>query len=180
MGCTSTASDYIKLLQMFLHDGRFNGNQILKPDSVRVMTENHIGDLYMKVMKTTDPALSNDAEFFPGMKKKHSLGSQINTEQWPGMRAAGSLAWAGLFNNFWWWDPTKRGGGHHPDAAGPVPGPAVNGALHQLREGGVRQPLRRTNLGAESPCTGRPLPTNRVASANVSVPSSGSTPSSST
>lgn len=107
-GLYSTAGDYMRVLLMFLHDGRFNGSQILDPASVRVMTENAIGDLDMTVMKTTDPSLSNDAEFFPGMKKKHGPGFQINTEQWPGMRGAGSLAWAGLFNVFYWWDPTNR------------------------------------------------------------------------
>ena len=106
-GLYSTAGDYIKFVQTFLHDGRLNGNKILEPASVQVMTQNHIGDLYTKPMKTTDPALSNDAEFFPGMPKKHSPGFQINTEQWPGMRAAGSLGWAGLFNVFYWWDPTN-------------------------------------------------------------------------
>jgi len=93
----------MKLLQMFLGDGCFNGRQILKPETVRSMTDNAIGDLHMTVMKTTDPALSVDAEFFPGMKKKHGFGFQIATEQWPGMRATGSVSWAGLFN--YWWDP---------------------------------------------------------------------------
>ena len=106
-GLYSTADDYMKFLQMFLHDGRFSGHHILEPASVRRMTENRIGDLYMQVMKSADPRQSCDAEFFPGMKKKHSFGFQINTEQWPGMRSAGSLAWAGLYNVFYWWDPTN-------------------------------------------------------------------------
>jgi methyl acetate hydrolase len=72
------------------------------------MRQNHIGDLLVTMMKTAIPMMSNDAEFFPGMKKKHGLGFVINTEQWAGMRAAGSCAWAGVFNSFYWFDPTKR------------------------------------------------------------------------
>ena len=52
--------------------------------------------------------LSHDFEFFPGISKKHSPAFQINVEGIPGMRAAGSLAWAGLFNSFYWWDPTNK------------------------------------------------------------------------
>lgn len=155
-GLYSTADDYMKFLQMFLHDGRFNGHEILEPASVRQMTENRIGDLYMQVMKTADPRQSCDAEFFPGMKKKHSFGFQINTEQWPGMRSAGSLAWAGLYNVFYWWDPTSGVAATILMQFVPFQGPAGYGALHQLREGGVRQPLRR--LGAVGRCAARQLP----------------------
>ena len=54
------------------------------------------------------PALSNDAEFFPGMAKKWGLSWYINTEEVPGGRSAGSLAWAGLFNTYYWLDPLKQ------------------------------------------------------------------------
>ena len=35
----------------------------------------------------------------------------INTQDVPGRRAAGSLAWAGLRNTYYWIDPTRRIGG---------------------------------------------------------------------
>jgi hypothetical protein len=33
------------LLQMLLHEGSFNGAQVLKPEAVALVRQNHIGDL---------------------------------------------------------------------------------------------------------------------------------------
>lgn len=107
-GLFSTIDDYTKFLQMFLNDGMAKGGQVLRPETVKLMTQNRIGDVDVGVMRSTNPTLSLDAEFFPGMRKKHSVGFQITTEQWPGMRSAGSLSWAGLLNLFYWWDPKKE------------------------------------------------------------------------
>jgi CubicO group peptidase (beta-lactamase class C family) len=95
-------------LQMLLHDGRFNGAQVLKPETVALMRQNHIGDLNVVTLKTVHPESSNDANLFPGMVQKWGLSFDINTEPGPAGRSAGSLAWAGLFNTYFWIDPTKR------------------------------------------------------------------------
>ena len=107
-GLYSTLDDYISFLQMFLNEGTAKGHRILLPETVRLMTENRIGDVNVGVMKSTVPHLSCDAEFFPGMPKRHSLGFQITTQEWEGMRSAGSLSWAGLLNLFYWWDPKRK------------------------------------------------------------------------
>ena len=107
-GLYGTAVDYIAFQQVFLNDGRSaGGTQILKPETVRLMVQNNIGDTNVVMLKTAMPAYSKDAEFFPGMIKKWGLGFMINTEQVPGGRSAGSLAWAGLANTYFWIDPTK-------------------------------------------------------------------------
>ena len=66
-----------------------------------------IGGLDVQLLKTAVPAYSNDAEFFPGMVKKHGLGFMISTEPVPGGRGPGSLAWAGLGNTYFWIDPAR-------------------------------------------------------------------------
>jgi len=105
-GLYSTAADYLAFAQMFLNDGRAaDGAQVLKPETVRLMAENAIGELNVRLLQTAMPASSNDAEFFPGMVKKWGLGFMITTEAVPGGRAAGSLAWAGLGNTYFWIDP---------------------------------------------------------------------------
>jgi methyl acetate hydrolase len=71
------------------------------------MTTNAIGDLNVQPLKTVVPHLSHDAEFFPGMVKKWSLGFMISTDPVPDGRNAGSLAWAGLGNTYFWIDPAK-------------------------------------------------------------------------
>ena len=107
-GLYSTAADYLKFAQMILHGGRFNGADVLKPETAALMAQNQIGDLNVHVLKTANPALSNDAEFFPGMVKKWGYGFMINTADVTGGRAAGSLAWAGLGNTYFWIDPKRR------------------------------------------------------------------------
>ncbi len=107
-GLNSTAKDYLAFVQMILAGGSYQGAQILKPETVALMSENHIGDLTAGDMTTAVPPLSNDVKFSPGVVHKHGLGFLINTSRLPGARAAGSLSWAGIFNSYYWIDPTKR------------------------------------------------------------------------
>ena len=108
-GLYSTAADYMRFCQMFLRGGRAeNGAQVLRPETVALMGQNHIGALNVTALKTIDPVSSNDAEFFPGMAKKWGLATMINTEAVPGGRGANSLNWAGLGNTYYWIDPNRR------------------------------------------------------------------------
>jgi CubicO group peptidase (beta-lactamase class C family) len=92
---------------VFLNEGRANGRQVLKPETVRLMSQNAIGNLEVRLLKTAAPGYSHDAEFFPGMVKKWGLGFMISTAQVPRGRSPGSLAWAGLGNTYFWIDPAK-------------------------------------------------------------------------
>ena len=105
-GLYGTAADYLAFERMFLNDGRAgDGTPVLKPETVRLMAENAIGELAVQPLKTVVPESLNDAEFFPGMVKKWGLGFMISTEPVAGGRGAGSLAWAGLGNTYFWIDP---------------------------------------------------------------------------
>jgi methyl acetate hydrolase len=104
-GLYGTAADYLAFEQVFLNEGRSDGRQVLRPETVRLMAQNAIGGLDVRLLETAVPAYSNDAEFFPGMVKKWSLGFMISTEAVPGGRGPGSLAWAGLGNTYFWIDP---------------------------------------------------------------------------
>ena len=104
----STGPDYLRFLQMVLQGGTLNGAQVLKPETLTMMMQNHIGDLDVQKLTTSHPGVSNDVELFPGMVKKWGLTWLINTQDVPGQRSAGSLAWAGLFNTYYWIDPSKQ------------------------------------------------------------------------
>ena len=104
-GLYGTAADYLAFERLFLNQGRADGRQVLKPETVALMAQNAIGDLNVRLLKTAAPAYSNDAEFFPGMVKKWGLGFMISTVPVPGGRSAGSLNWAGLANTYFWIDP---------------------------------------------------------------------------
>ena len=107
-GLYSTGKDYLTFLRALLGNGELNGVRILQPETTVEMGRSHIGDLNVRPMKTAIPAVTNDAEFFPGMVKKWGLGYMITTEDAPTGRSAGSLAWAGLANTYYWIDPVKR------------------------------------------------------------------------
>lgn len=107
-GLYSTAQDYLAFTQMLLHRGTFNGNQVLRPETVALMSQNHIGDLNVTELQSVAPSSSHDANFWPGMACKWGLSFLINPERTPQGRSAGSLAWAGLANTFFWIDPTTQ------------------------------------------------------------------------
>jgi methyl acetate hydrolase len=106
-GLYGTAGDYIKFTQMILNKGRGNGNQVLKPETVSMMAQNHIGELVVPKITSAMPMYSNDADLFPGIVKKWGLSFLINTAKTPEGRSAGSLAWLGLANTYFWIDPAR-------------------------------------------------------------------------
>jgi methyl acetate hydrolase len=106
-GLYSTAGDYIKFTQMILNKGRGNGNQVLRPETVAMMGQNHIGDLNMTKMTSALPVFTNDVDLYPDMAKKWGLSFLINTAKTPEGRSPGSLAWAGLANTYYWIDPAR-------------------------------------------------------------------------
>jgi methyl acetate hydrolase len=106
-GLYGTAGDYIRFTQMILNKGKGNGNQVLKPETVATMCQNHIGALNMTKMFSALPDFTNDVDLYPEMEKKWGLSFLINTAKTPEGRSAGSLAWAGLANTYFWIDPAR-------------------------------------------------------------------------
>jgi len=107
-GIYSTAPDYLKLLQTLLNGGSFGGTSLLRPETVALMSTNQIGGLEAGLLKTTNPYLSSNVDFFPGIHLRWGLGGMINLDPVADARAAGSLTWAGLFNTYFWIDPASH------------------------------------------------------------------------
>ncbi len=120
-----TAGDYLRFIRMMLAGGTLDGVQILRPETVALMGRNHMGDTDVEVMRTQMPLYSNDCELFPGMRKKWGLSFLINSEDVPGRRSAGSLAWAGIRNTYYWIDPKSGVGGTLMTQILPFADPAV-------------------------------------------------------
>jgi methyl acetate hydrolase len=110
-GLYGTVGDYMKFIRMILNDGNGPNGRVLSAETVRVMSQNHLGALKIKALPGAIPSLSNDAEFFPGMPKSWGLTFMINDEQAPTGRPAGELAWAGLANLYYWIDRKNGVGG---------------------------------------------------------------------
>ena len=125
-GLYGTAEDYAKFIRMWLNNGAGpGGEQILRPETVEMACRNHLPEgMFIKmlpglgatevaktVLPVSNPRLSNDAEFFPGMPKTWALTFMINEEEAPTGRPAGALAWAGLANLYFWIDRANGVGG---------------------------------------------------------------------
>src|SRR6266403_1173979 len=106
-GLYGTAGDYIKFTRMILNKGKGNGNQLLKPETVALMGQNHIGELVQNMMISAVAFATNDDDLFPGMVKNWGLSFLINPAKTPEGRSPGSLFWAGLANTYYWIDPVR-------------------------------------------------------------------------
>ena len=107
-GLFSTAPDYLTFTRMLLAGGTIDGVEVLKPETVKLMSHNAIGDLDVPMVRSNNPALALEVETFPGQVKKWGLSFLINTEDVEGFRSAGSLTWGGVHNTYFWIDLKKH------------------------------------------------------------------------
>jgi CubicO group peptidase (beta-lactamase class C family) len=104
----STGRDYLTFLQMLLHGGTLNGVRMLRPETVALMGRNHTGSIPCGILKTQNPALSNDVDLFPGAEIRWGLGYMLNMQPGPNGRSVGTVSWGGIFNTYYWLDPSRR------------------------------------------------------------------------
>lgn len=106
-GLHGAGRDYLRFLRMMLNGGILDGARILRPDTVAEMGRNQIGAVNGEAMRSVAPAVSADADFFPGMVTKWGLGFLINPERSVSGRSPGGLCWAGIANTYYWIDPVR-------------------------------------------------------------------------
>jgi len=86
---------------------------VLRPETVEMAVRRHLGEgLTVGMLPGVIPSLSNDAEYWPGLRKSWSLPFMINEEEAPTGRPAGGQGWAGLANLFYWVDREHGIGGY--------------------------------------------------------------------
>ena len=107
-GCYGTARDYGRFLRALLRGGELDGERVLREETVELALSPQLGALQLPdVTKTADPEISNDIVALP-VRRDWGLGFELVLEDLPGMRRAGTGAWAGLANCYYWLD---RAGG---------------------------------------------------------------------
>jgi methyl acetate hydrolase len=107
-GLLSTPGDYLAFTRMLLAGGALDRTRVLKSETVALMGQNAIGAIDVPMLRSNNPALAREIEFFPGQIKKWGLSFLLNTEDVAGGRGAYSLSWAGVHNTFFWVDPKRR------------------------------------------------------------------------
>jgi methyl acetate hydrolase len=103
----STPRDYLAFQRMLLGGGALGNVRILDEAMVVRAFTNQIGELdFPAAIPAAHQELCCDINLGPNLKWGYGL--LLNDVQQPGMRAAGSGSWAGLFNTHFWVDPASR------------------------------------------------------------------------
>jgi len=102
-GLFSTVPDVLALLRVWLGDGTAPGGRVLRADTIRSAVRGMPG-LEVTPLSSAVPALTRDAEFFPGTRTSWATSFLVTDEDVPGARRAGTLSWAGLSNVHYWID----------------------------------------------------------------------------
>jgi len=92
-GLLSTAEDYARFLQALLDGGVLDGRRVLAPSTVRLMTANHIGDLF---------PWTEGTGFGLGFSVLEDLGERGE----PG--SVGEFGWGGAYHSTYWVDPSEE------------------------------------------------------------------------
>ena len=95
-GLVSTVYDYAILLQMLLNNGTYNGVQILSRNTVRMMTTNQIGNLFVALY-----GIVSENKFGFNFSLITEEGSRLGPSQ------AGTYSWGGIFSTTYWVDPKE-------------------------------------------------------------------------
>jgi CubicO group peptidase (beta-lactamase class C family) len=95
-GLSSTIYDYAVFLQMLLNGGEYNGTRLLSHNTVRLMTMNQIGDLFVNVTGPTEN------KFGFGFSIITESGSRLTPSQ------PGTYSWGGVFSTSYWVDPKEE------------------------------------------------------------------------
>jgi CubicO group peptidase (beta-lactamase class C family) len=96
-GMVGTTGDYARFAQMLLNDGTLDGRRYLKPETVVLMTSDHLGP---------ETKIGRDHYYFPGATSGFGLGFAVRTQvpantSWP----LGEYRWDGAGGAFFFIDP---------------------------------------------------------------------------
>jgi CubicO group peptidase (beta-lactamase class C family) len=151
-GLVSTASDYVRFAQMLLNGGELDGQRLLSPKTIELMTSSHTTDL-------PGPQGGPGSDFGLGFRVVTDLGDS------QALGSEGMYGWIGIYGTTFWVDPKEK-----LVAIMMVqryPGSPVGGAFQTLTYQalvGPPQPVpARTSPGRLRPTTAAPGSTTRPA-----------------
>jgi CubicO group peptidase (beta-lactamase class C family) len=96
-GMVGTVGDYARFAQMLLNGGTYEGRRYLKPQTIALMTSDHIGP---------ETRIARDHAYYPGATSGFGLGFAVRTStppntSWP----LGEYRWDGVAGTFFFIDP---------------------------------------------------------------------------
>lgn len=102
-GLVSTADDYVRFCQMMLNGGELDGKRLLKPETVKQLTTNQIGELQPWIG-------SHGLQFGYGFgivaEPTAQAGAAASATKEPA--TPGTYSWGGIFGTYFFVDPKER------------------------------------------------------------------------
>ncbi|TAI64472.1 serine hydrolase domain-containing protein [Bradyrhizobium sp. Leo170] len=96
-GMVGTIGDYARFAQMLLNGGTFDGRRYLRPETIALMTKDHIGP---------ETKIARDDRYYPGANSGFGLGFAVRTSVPPGTSwPTGEYRWDGVAGTFFFIDP---------------------------------------------------------------------------
>ena len=94
-GLHSTAEDYIRFCQMLLNGGELDGKRILSPITVKLMTQNQIGEHNLDI-------------FPPGVKYGLGFAVVVDKVTSGSVTPEGTYSWSGIYHTNFYIDPKHK------------------------------------------------------------------------
>uniref|UniRef100_UPI0026034C5E serine hydrolase domain-containing protein n=1 Tax=uncultured Caulobacter sp. TaxID=158749 RepID=UPI0026034C5E len=109
-GLLSTAGDFARFAQMILNKGEFDGVRILKPESVALMTQNHLPPGFVVTTNGTTGVLKPGPRPFPfaaGMGYGLDVAVAVDPAASGAPVGPGTISWGGSAGTWFWIDPAN-------------------------------------------------------------------------
>ena len=110
-GLVSTAGDFARFAQMILNKGVLDGVRILKPETVALMTQNHLPAGFVVTTNGTTGVLKPGPKPFPfaaGMGYGLDLAVAIDPAASGAPVGPGTVSWGGSAGTWFWIDPANN------------------------------------------------------------------------
>lgn len=99
-GLFGSAKDYLTFLECIINDGKYEGGQILKPETVEMMLENQLPDGLTLDFGIPEEGLPTTVARFPDESDTYGLAWAIEDSEDEVVRPKGSVYWAGYANSY--------------------------------------------------------------------------------
>jgi CubicO group peptidase (beta-lactamase class C family) len=101
-GLVSSTHDYARFCQMMLNKGELAGNRVLKPETIDLMVQNHIGELGLY----SDGTSANPGQ--PGIKFGLDYAIVEDPAAAKTQQGKGTYYWGGAAGTWFWIDPANE------------------------------------------------------------------------
>ena len=110
-GLVSTAGDFARFAQMILNKGALDGVRILKPETVALMTQNHLPAGFVVTTNGTTGVLKPGPKPFPfaaGMGYGLDMAVAVDPAASGAPVGPGTVSWGGSAGTWFWIDPANN------------------------------------------------------------------------